>query len=74
LHDARRGHLKRRYDGGLANINQVPFARHDLLASGYALRAIQTTRGSPLSCKTYADFERQVRVRCSDTPETASTV
>ncbi len=50
LEDARHGSLKRRYDGGLAEIKDVPFARHDLLATGYALGAIQTTRGCPLNC------------------------
>ena len=34
LEDARHGRLKRRYDGGLAEISGVPFARHDLLATG----------------------------------------
>jgi radical SAM superfamily enzyme YgiQ (UPF0313 family) len=51
LEDARHGKLKRRYDGGLAEINDVPFARHDLLATGYAFGAIQTTRGCPLNCR-----------------------
>ena len=50
LEDTRHGSLKRRYDGGLAEINDVPLARHDLLATGYALGAIQTTRGCPLNC------------------------
>jgi len=50
LEDARHGSLKRRYDGGLAEMNAVPLARHDLLAAGYALGAIQTTRGCPLNC------------------------
>ena len=50
LEDARNGSLKRRYDGGLAEIKDVPFARHDLLAAGYACGAIQTTRGCPLNC------------------------
>ena len=50
LEDARHGSLKRRYDGGLGDINDVPFARHDLLAKGYAFGAIQTTRGCPLNC------------------------
>ena len=50
LEDARHGSLKRRYDGGLADINNVPSARHDLLATGYAFGAIQTTRGCPLNC------------------------
>ena len=50
LEDARHGSLKRRYDGGLAEINDIPFARHDLLATGYVFGAIQTTRGCPLNC------------------------
>ncbi len=48
LEDVRHGSLKRRYDGGLAEMNDVPLARHDLLATGYAFGAIQTTRGCPL--------------------------
>jgi len=50
LEDARQCCLKRRYDGGLADINDVPLARHDLLVTGYAFGAIQTTRGCPLNC------------------------
>ena len=50
LQDARNGDLKRQYDGGFAAINDVPTARHDLLPSGYAFGAIQTTRGCPLNC------------------------
>jgi len=50
LEDARQGSLKRRYDGGLAEIDNIPPARHDLLATGYAFGAIQTTRGCPLNC------------------------
>jgi radical SAM superfamily enzyme YgiQ (UPF0313 family) len=50
LEDARHGRLKRRYDGGLADIDHVPSARHDLLPSKYAFGAIQTTRGCPLNC------------------------
>ena len=50
LEDTRHGSLKRRYDGGLAEIHDVPLARHDLLATGYALGAVQTTRGCPLNC------------------------
>jgi radical SAM superfamily enzyme YgiQ (UPF0313 family) len=50
LEDARHGSLKRRYDGGLAKINDVPLARHDLLPTQYAFGAIQTTRGCPLNC------------------------
>jgi len=50
LQDARHHSLKRRYDGGLAEINDIPLARHDLLTTGYAFGAIQTTRGCPLNC------------------------
>jgi radical SAM superfamily enzyme YgiQ (UPF0313 family) len=50
LEDARNGGLKRQYDGGLAEISDVPIARHDLLSTGYAFGAIQTTRGCPLNC------------------------
>jgi len=50
LEDARHGSLKRRYDGGLAEIADMSIARHDLLATGYACGAIQTTRGCPLNC------------------------
>jgi radical SAM superfamily enzyme YgiQ (UPF0313 family) len=50
LEDARHGCLKRRYAGGLAEIADVPPARHDLLPGGYTFGAIQTTRGCPLSC------------------------
>jgi len=50
LEDARHSNLKRRYEGGLAEIKDVPLARHDLLGTGYAFGAIQTTRGCPLNC------------------------
>jgi radical SAM superfamily enzyme YgiQ (UPF0313 family) len=50
LEDARHGCMKRRYDGGLAKISDIPAARHDLLATGYTFGAIQTTRGCPLNC------------------------
>jgi radical SAM superfamily enzyme YgiQ (UPF0313 family) len=50
LEDARAGRLKLRYDGGLAEIKDVPLARHDLLPERYAFGAIQTTRGCPLNC------------------------
>jgi radical SAM superfamily enzyme YgiQ (UPF0313 family) len=50
LEDARNSGLKRRYDGGLAEINDVPPAQHDLLSGGYACGAIQTTRGCPMNC------------------------
>ena len=50
LADALGGTLQRQYDGGLADlVSSVP-ARHDLLSRGYAVGAIQTTRGCPLNC------------------------
>jgi radical SAM superfamily enzyme YgiQ (UPF0313 family) len=50
LEDARHRRLKRRYDGGFAEMTDVAPARHDLLSKGYAFGAIQTTRGCPLNC------------------------
>jgi radical SAM superfamily enzyme YgiQ (UPF0313 family) len=50
LKDSQDGSLKRRYEGGLAEIKHVPMARHDLLPTGYEYGAIQTTRGCPLNC------------------------
>ncbi|MCX5752964.1 MAG: radical SAM protein [Candidatus Krumholzibacteria bacterium] len=50
LEDARLGRLKSRYEGGRAELANIPIARHDLLAGRYALGAIQTTRGCPLNC------------------------
>jgi radical SAM superfamily enzyme YgiQ (UPF0313 family) len=50
LEDAACGCLKRRYDGGQAEISRVPPARQDLLVGGYAFGVIQTTRGCPLNC------------------------
>jgi radical SAM superfamily enzyme YgiQ (UPF0313 family) len=50
LEDARCRSLKSRYDGGLAEMKDVPLARHDLPAGRYAFGAIQTTRGCPLNC------------------------
>jgi radical SAM superfamily enzyme YgiQ (UPF0313 family) len=50
LEDARHGCLKRRYDGGLAKMTDLPPTRHDLLPTRYAFGAIQTTRGCPLNC------------------------
>jgi radical SAM superfamily enzyme YgiQ (UPF0313 family) len=50
LEDAAHGRLKRRYDGGLAGMDAVRPARHDLLPADYAFGAIQTTRGCPMNC------------------------
>ncbi len=50
LEDARRGALKPLYEGGLASMEKLRPARHDLLTSGYAFGSVQTTRGCPLNC------------------------
>jgi len=50
LEDAQRGRLQRTYAGEHIDLAEVPPARHDLLAEGYAFGSIQTTRGCPLSC------------------------
>jgi len=50
LEDARADCLKTRYDGGLAPMEQIVPARHDLLGHGYAFGSIQTTRGCSLNC------------------------
>ena len=47
LEDARHGILKRKYDGGFAEIADMSFARHDLLATGYACGAIQNSAALP---------------------------
>jgi radical SAM superfamily enzyme YgiQ (UPF0313 family) len=50
LDDAKRGAIKRHYDGGLVAVADFVPARQDLLPTGYAFGAIQTTRGCPLNC------------------------
>lgn len=50
LEDALHGRLKRRYDGGIVEMKNIPPARYDLLPKAYAMGAIQTTRGCPLNC------------------------
>lgn len=50
LEDARQGRLKCRYDGGFADMKDIPAARHDLLPPAYAFGVVQTTRGCPLNC------------------------
>jgi len=50
LKDAAHGRLKRRYDGGLADMDAVRPARRDLLTADYAFGSIQTTRGCPMNC------------------------
>jgi radical SAM superfamily enzyme YgiQ (UPF0313 family) len=50
LEDVQQGVLQPLYIGGHVNMEDVPLARNDLLASGYAFGSIQTTRGCPLDC------------------------
>jgi len=50
LEDARQGLLRPLYAGAQIEMDQVPPARHDLLAGDYAFGSIQTTRGCPLNC------------------------
>ena len=50
LADARAGRLQRTYSGCHVDMVDIPPARHDLLAEGYAFGSIQTTRGCPLDC------------------------
>ncbi|MDH3217738.1 MAG: B12-binding domain-containing radical SAM protein, partial [Candidatus Krumholzibacteria bacterium] len=50
LEDSRRGTLEQIYEGIHLEMEQVPFARHDLLPDGYRLGSIQTARGCPLNC------------------------
>jgi radical SAM superfamily enzyme YgiQ (UPF0313 family) len=50
LVDARMGRMKPHYDGGLAELSELPPARHDMLVGQYVFGSIQTTRGCPLHC------------------------
>jgi radical SAM superfamily enzyme YgiQ (UPF0313 family) len=50
LEDVQLGALKPLYEGGLADMELLRPARHDLLTSGYAFGSVQTTRGCPLNC------------------------
>jgi radical SAM superfamily enzyme YgiQ (UPF0313 family) len=50
LGDAARGAMQPLYAGGHEDMEHAPLARHELLATGYQLGAIQTTRGCPLNC------------------------
>jgi radical SAM superfamily enzyme YgiQ (UPF0313 family) len=50
LEDTRKGALKQVYAGNHAEMEEVPFARHDLLPTGYFFGSIQTARGCPLNC------------------------
>jgi radical SAM superfamily enzyme YgiQ (UPF0313 family) len=50
LEDTRKGALKQVYTGTREEMEKIPFARHDLLPTGYFFGSIQTTRGCPLNC------------------------
>ncbi|MBN1962955.1 MAG: B12-binding domain-containing radical SAM protein [Deltaproteobacteria bacterium] len=50
LNDVRSKQLQPIYEGGFAEMANMPQARHDLLANKYAFGSVQTTRGCPLHC------------------------
>ena len=50
LHDFEHAQLKKTYRSGLADMKQVPAARHDLFHPGYLFASIQTSRGCPMDC------------------------
>ena len=50
LDDARAGCMTGRYEGGQADLGNLPPARHDLLPVRYVFGSLQTTRGCPLDC------------------------
>jgi radical SAM superfamily enzyme YgiQ (UPF0313 family) len=50
LKDFRDNKLKSVYNGVHLEMDNVPFARHDLLPSGYHFGSIQISRGCPLNC------------------------
>lgn len=50
LEDARNGKIEPLYKGEHLELDKVPYARHDLLPSGYKFGSIQISRGCPLNC------------------------
>jgi radical SAM superfamily enzyme YgiQ (UPF0313 family) len=50
LADAQNHALRRVYEGGIAGMDAIPTARHDLLSAQYYFGSVQTTRGCPLNC------------------------
>lgn len=50
LADVLEGKLERVYQGGFADMSQVPPARHDLLPDKYFFGSIQASRGCPVGC------------------------
>jgi len=50
LEDFSKGELKQRYQAPLADLKDIPPARHDLFHPGYLFASIQTSRGCPMDC------------------------
>jgi len=50
IHDFENNNLKKHYKGELLPMVDSPFQRLDLYHRGYALGAVQTTRGCPMKC------------------------
>jgi len=51
LRDFEQGRLKRRYDGQLADLSNLPLPRRDLLTQHHYLwGSLQTSRGCPMNC------------------------
>jgi len=51
IEDFEKGQLEPLYDGGLADLSEVPLPRRDLFHPGYVVGSIQTTRGCPMDCE-----------------------
>ena len=50
IEDVERGELQQRYHAPLADLKNIPAARHDLFHPGYLFGSIQTSRGCPMDC------------------------
>ncbi|MDD5508098.1 MAG: radical SAM protein [Bacteroidales bacterium] len=48
--DFEAGKLKKRYEGGLPDLDAIPRPRHDLSHSMLIYASVQTTRGCPMDC------------------------
>jgi len=51
LGDFQEGRLQRVYKAPLADMKNVPPARHDLFHPGYLFASVQTSRGCPMDCE-----------------------